>query len=109
MVTLFVVSFLGVIVGVATLLVLACRAAPPRPDSKPGHVAPMYYGYRGGWDRITRCEDCGRIALEDDQHPVNPCHACGGEVWRHGVGKWVFDHWHVRQPKNLTCNVSEGV
>lgn len=59
---------------------------------KQGHVKPQYYGYKGGFTSITVCgnEECGRTALYEDQHPVNPCPLCGNKVYESIPGKWAI-------------------
>jgi hypothetical protein len=63
------------------------------------HISPKYYGYRGGFDRITKFGFCGRTALYEDQHPVRPCADCGNRILEFAAsdenrsgrltGKWV--------------------
>lgn len=42
------------------------------------HLKPVYYGYKGGFAKVTVCKDCGNTGLYEDQHPVSPCNNCGG-------------------------------
>ena len=57
------------------------------------HKKPIYYGYndkceKGKWAEITICEECGRRALFNDVHTVNPCGVCGGKLRKY-VGRWI--------------------
>lgn len=65
----------------------------PKPKSlfkktpiKEGHISPKYYGYKGGFAHVTVCKDCGSTGLREDQHPVNPCHFCGGKI-----SEYIYD------------------
>lgn len=58
------------------------------PKVKKNHVPPQYYGYGGGFATITKCTNCGRTALYEDAHTVNPCHSCGARVKQDGSAKW---------------------
>lgn len=62
------------------------------------HNEPKYYRYKGGYDNVTRCEDCNRLGLYEDQHPVNPCIDCGGEIHEYKAMKWDKDtsRWYGR-------------
>ncbi|HLP28728.1 MAG TPA: hypothetical protein VK147_08810 [Candidatus Didemnitutus sp.] len=53
------------------------------------HVPPHYYGYKGGFDNVNICSECGTRALYEDMHQVDPCPYCGGEVREGAVGKWT--------------------
>lgn len=58
------------------------------------HLKPVYYGYKGGFAKVTICEACGNTGLYEDQHPVNPCNNCGGTPIENFTamfdgGKWV--------------------
>lgn len=55
------------------------------------HQPPKYYGYKGGFDNATWCDTCGRTALYEDQHPVNPCKDCGGKIMEGLIARWVSD------------------
>lgn len=64
------------------------------------HDPPRYYGYakyyRKGFATITKCDNCGCVALYEDAHPVNPCRHCGGKVREAGAAKWepqVLSDW----------------
>lgn len=53
------------------------------------HIPPRYYGYvPGTFAKVTACVDCQRIALYNDQHPVNACPDCGGKVKELCSGRW---------------------
>jgi len=58
-----------------------------------GQIEPRYYGYGGGFASTTKCIDCGRTALREDQHTSNPCHECGGKVIDDGAAKWNGSKW----------------
>ena len=77
------------------------------------HVPPDYYGYLGGYDSVTICEDCLTISLYEDAHPVRPCYFCGGTVkesgkegkysakWISAKPRWKFwgpDYGHWQRP-----------
>ncbi len=53
------------------------------------HEPPTYYGYKGGYDNVTRCKKCNAIGLYEDCHPANPCYWCGGKVIEYASAKWV--------------------
>ena len=57
--------------------------------SEGNQIPPQYYGYKGGYDNVNRCRECGRTALDHDMHCVDPCPNCGGEVREGLVGKWI--------------------
>ena len=57
--------------------------------SRAYHQPPKYYGYEGGFDKVTYCEDCSRTALYEDQSGVRPCTDCGGRIISGIVAKWV--------------------
>ena len=60
------------------------------------HVPPKYYAYREGFANTTRCAECGRTGLYEDQHITNPCPDCGGNI------RSIAAHiWHKDQKKWL--------
>lgn len=65
------------------------KTIPPEELSKQGyHKPPQTNSYEYGFADVTICKECGRTALRDEQHPVNPCPSCGGDVYE-TVGKWI--------------------
>ena len=53
-----------------------------------GHISPSAWRYKGGFADITECQDCGSTGFYWDQHPVNPCRSCGGNIREVGAAKW---------------------
>jgi len=75
---------------------------PSASASIPGNKKPCYYGYTGGWAKITICSECGLKALYDDCQSVYPCHVCGGER-EEAVGKWVKGKgWTLKESNKRT-------
>lgn len=60
-----------------------------KPESHQIH--PVYYAYKGGFDRVTICLRCGSTGLYWDQNTVNPCASCGGKVSETDPKRWVYD------------------
>ncbi|TFG96540.1 hypothetical protein E4H12_10840 [Candidatus Thorarchaeota archaeon] len=53
------------------------------------HTPPRYFGYKGGYDSLTYCPQCNRVALYEDMHPAGPCSRCGGKIIDGNLkGKW---------------------
>lgn len=65
------------------------------------NLEPKYHGYLGGYDLITKCNDCNMIALYEDQHPAKPCNFCGGIVTPNGAGKWMEINGKMQWNKRL--------
>jgi len=66
------------------------KTTPLKIDEPPiRHVTPKYYGYKGGYDKITKCKQCHTIGLYADCHPANPCHYCGGKVKEAGSARFI--------------------
>ena len=61
---------------------------PVTQTQKKYHLEPKYHGYSGGYDLVTKCQNCTMIALYEDQHPLKPCQFCGGKVETEGAAKW---------------------
>ena len=58
-------------------------------------IKPEFYAYKGGYDTIVVCKDCGVTALYADMHPVKPCRECGGKL-KEGVGMWIEPELDVK-------------
>lgn len=100
----YIVIFItGIIIGAAftagIFLIISIKKTPALVQKKVeyrDHHPPQYYGYKGGYDRVTVCEKCKRTGLYNDLHVVNPCERCGGErkesapkKWDGDLNKWV--------------------
>lgn len=57
------------------------------------HLEPSWMNYNGGYDSLTICQNCGIVGLRRDQHPVEPCRFCGGEVKDHIEGERIAGKW----------------
>ena len=66
------------------------------PQLKPSIHVKSCYPYKE-WCNVTECNHCGRLGKYEDQHIANPCTACGGEVNKELVGRWVKDHWEIKE------------
>lgn len=67
------------------------KILPPKKPVKEGHLAPIYYGYSGGYTKLNKCTNddyCGIIGLYEDIHQVNPCPNCGENVRNFKPGYW---------------------
>ena len=110
--TIVVLSLLGIIFFVAFIYNFCLGIFPSRSKSKlftpdiysenvkevnknVTQIAPYYHGYRGGFSSITICNTCGRTALREDQHPVDPCSECGGKILDSGAAKWNGKQWII--------------
>ena len=75
-----------------------------KPSQLKYHLEPKYHGYDGGYDLVTKCQTCSMIGLYEDQHPVKPCHFCGGKVETEGAGRWEMINneyqWNLRKKIN---------
>lgn len=61
--------------------------------TKGSHIPPNYYGYKGGFAKVTICKDCGSTGLYEDQHPVDPCNNCGGGIIEYFTGVFNGKKW----------------
>ena len=53
-------------------------------------LPPKYWDYKGGYDNVNYCTECGLQGLYEDLHSVNPCPQCGGQIVDYDrVGKWI--------------------
>lgn len=52
--------------------------------TKENHIFPMDLLYNSGFNTTTKCVDCGRVGLYDNQHPANCCEKCGGDIRNDG-------------------------
>lgn len=86
-------------------------------SSLPYHIKPKYHGYRGGYANVSVCGTCGRTALYEDQHPVDPCPECGDSVYdtvtspppdyvKKIRAKWVSDVWVFSKDSWDPCLIS---
>ena len=90
-----------------------------KPTTKYKHIKPTSILYKGGYDNVTICEDCGRTAHDFDQSVHDPCPDCGGTIkyspnggysWNNKdkyIAKWcVFENeyqWlHRLDSENMT-------
>ena len=60
----------------------------PKNKIRDGHKPPLYWGYKGAYANLTKCEKCGSLALMEDQYPNEPCVTCGGKAIEGLVGRW---------------------
>lgn len=84
-------SFIGIVIG----LLLAKYVIPLKAEVRQliktiptdvDHLKPQYYGYKGGYNKINKCENCNLIGMYEDLHEADSCPRCGHKVKRNGSG-----------------------
>jgi hypothetical protein len=54
------------------------------------HRSPVYNAHKAQeYVNVTQCIECKSTAMYEDQHPINPCGSCGGEVKQITSRRWV--------------------
>lgn len=64
------------------------KIIPPKKPVKENHLAPIYYGYSGGFTDLNTCSECSLTGLYEDIHAANACPSCGGKVHNSQSGYW---------------------